>query len=122
MRSLFLSLTRRLSADSRHLLRALQDAVAATAPQAVLHDPHWALAAKTGTSDGGRDAWLGGFLLTGPQTRQVPIHPRITFVVWAGDDDNRPAGLYGGTIHGPVFSRFLQDARVKTVFRSLLQK
>jgi len=107
---------------SQHLLSALQDAVAATAPQAVLHDPHWALAAKTGTTDGGCDAWLVGFLLTVPQTRQVPIHPRITFVVWAGYDDNRPAGLYGGAIHGPVFSRFLQDAHVKTVFRSLLQK
>jgi membrane peptidoglycan carboxypeptidase len=41
---------------SQHLLKALQDAVAATAPQAVLHDPHWTLAAKTGTTDGGRDA------------------------------------------------------------------
>jgi penicillin-binding protein 1B len=104
------------------LLKALQDAVAATAPQAVLHDPHWTLAAKTGTTDGGRDAWLVGFLLIVPQTRQVPIHPRITFVVWAGYDDNRPAGLYGGAIHGPVFSRFLQDTRIKMVFRSLLQK
>ena len=107
---------------SRHLLRALQDAVDATAPQAVLHDPHWTLAAKTGTTDGGRDAWFAGFILTDTPPRQDPMRPRITFVVWAGYDNNRPAGLYGGEIHDPIFRRFLQDTRVRRAFRSLQTK
>ncbi len=69
---------------SRTLLQVLRGAVAATAPQAVLHDPAWIVAAKTGTTDEGRDAWFAGFLLTAQHIHQTTIHPRITFVVWAG--------------------------------------
>src|SRR5262245_55154228 len=36
---------------SQALCKALRGAVAVTAPQAVLHEPAWLLAAKTGTTD-----------------------------------------------------------------------
>jgi membrane peptidoglycan carboxypeptidase len=107
---------------SQPLFRALQDAVAATAPQAALRDSPLVLAAKTGTTDGGRDAWFAGFVVPVQYTRNASIVPRMTFVVWAGYDDNRAAGLYGGTIHGPIFHRFLQDTHVQETLRSLLQK
>lgn len=106
---------------SQALFRALRGAVAVTAPQAVLHDPVWILAAKTGTTDGGRDAWFAGFLLTAQQSRRAPIRPRITLVVWAGYDDNRPAGLYGGQMHGPILRRFLSEKRVQAALRALLR-
>lgn len=105
---------------SQPLFSALQNAVVATAPHAVLYDSSWKLVAKTGTTDGGRDAWFVGFLLPVQHTRQANIHPRITFVAWAGYDDNRPAGLYGGSLHGPIFRRFLEDTRVKAILRALL--
>jgi membrane peptidoglycan carboxypeptidase len=98
---------------SQPLFRALHDAVAATAPQAALRDSPLLLAAKTGTTDGGRDAWFAGFLVPTQHARHDSIVPRITFVVWAGYDDNRAAGLYGGNIHGPIFRRFLQDTHVQ---------
>jgi membrane peptidoglycan carboxypeptidase len=106
---------------SQALFKALRRAVAVTAPQAVLRDPAWILAAKTGTTDGGRDAWFAGFLLTAPQSHQAPIRPRITFVVWAGYDDNRAAELYGGRVHGPILHRFLSEQRVQAALRALLQ-
>ena len=104
------------------LLKALRGAMAVTAPQAVLHDSAWIVAAKTGTTDEGRDAWLAGFLLTAQQMHQTTIRPRITFVVWAGYDDNRPAGLYGGRVHGPIFRRFLSEKHVQATLRALLQE
>jgi membrane carboxypeptidase/penicillin-binding protein PbpC len=106
---------------SQALCKALRGAVAVTAPQAGLHDPAWILAAKTGTTDGGRDAWFAGFLLASQHSHQAPIRPRITFVVWAGYDDNRPAGLYGGRVHGPILRRFLSEKRVQAALRALLQ-
>jgi len=89
---------------SQALFKALRGAVAVTAPQAVLPGPAWILTAKTGTTDGGRDAWFAGFLLTAQQRHQAPLRPRITLVVWAGYDDNRPAELYGGRVHGPILA------------------
>ena len=104
------------------LLKALRGAVAVTAPQAVLHDPAWTVTAKTGTTDEGRDAWFAGFLLTAQQIHQTTIRPRVTFVVWAGYDDNRPAGLYGGRVHGPILRRFLSEKYVQATLRALLQE
>jgi membrane peptidoglycan carboxypeptidase len=96
--------------------------VVATASDAVVNTAPWILAAKTGTTDGGRDAWLAGFLMPTEDTGQKPIQPRVTVVLWAGYDDNRAAGLYGGKIHGPIFGRFLRDARVWTALHALLQE
>lgn len=105
---------------SPQLFRALRGAVAHTAPQAVLHNTPWTLTAKTGTTDGGRDARLAGFIVPNQEVTQATIHPRITFVAWAGSDDGRPAGWYGGSVHGPVFGRFLQDWRVQAMLLALL--
>jgi membrane peptidoglycan carboxypeptidase len=91
-------------------------------PHAVLRDSPLVLAAKTGTTDGGRDAWFVGFLVPAQHPQPETIIPRITFVVWAGYDDNRAAGLYGGHIHGPIFQRFLQDRQVQEILRLFLQK
>jgi hypothetical protein len=46
----------------------------------------------------------------------------LRFEWFESDVLDRPAGLYGGEIHGPIFRRFLQDTRVKRVFRSLQTK
>ncbi len=46
---------------------------------------HLAPAGKTGTSNDGRDSWFAGW--TG----------RHLAVVWVGNDDNSPTGLYGAT-------------------------
>jgi len=101
---------------SQALFKALRGAVAVTAPQAVLHEPAWILAAKTGTTDGGRDAWFAGFLLTAQPSHQAPIRPRITFVVWAGYDDNRPAGVVWWARTWPYLAPFpLGEARASSL-------
>src|SRR5215471_15869178 len=69
-----------------------------------------------------RDTWFAGFLLTTYQIHQPTIRPRITFVMWAGYDDNRPTKLYGGHVHGPIFRRFLSAKHVQAVLRALLQE
>ena len=105
---------------TRAFAKALQAAVSATAPEAVVQSSDLILAAKTGSTD--VDAWFAGFILTRDQMRQAVIHPRITFVAWAGYDDNRKAtDIFGGKIFGPVFGRFLRDRRVQYVLRGLLQ-
>jgi membrane peptidoglycan carboxypeptidase len=50
----------------------------------------------------------------------MAVQPRITFVAWAGYDDNRPAGLYGGSLHGPIFRRLLEETHVKAILHTLL--
>ncbi len=104
----------------RHLMNALQAAVRATAPAADVRVPGLRLAAKTGTTNEGRDAWLAGFVLTDRQTRQRAVYPRLTFVAWSGYNDNRAAGLSGGSVQGPIFGRFLQDKRAQRTLRKLL--
>lgn len=96
----------------RPLLDALPAAVRATAPAANVRVRGLRSAAKTGTTNAGRDAWLAGFVLTARQARRRTAYPRLTFVAWAGYKDNRAAGLSGGGVHGPIFGRFLQDERV----------
>jgi penicillin-binding protein 1B len=54
--------------------------------------PGLTLAAKTGTTDDLRDSWLAGF-----------GGSRLA-VVWLGRDDNRPAGLTGGSGAGRVWA------------------
>lgn len=100
------------------LFVALQGAVKATAPRAFVPGSAWLVAAKTGTTNGGRDAWFAGFLVPAQAAHQRQIRPRITFVVWAGYDDNRQAELSGGSVHGPIFGRFLRDARVQAALHA----
>ncbi len=55
------------------------------------------VAAKTGTSQGGRDAWF--VLVTG----------RAVTVAWVGRDDARPAGLTGAGAALPVVERLIAE-------------
>jgi penicillin-binding protein 1B len=52
------------------------------------------VAAKTGTSSGGRDAWLAGHA------------GGVVAVVWVGRDDDRPIGLSGSTAAAPIWREF----------------
>lgn len=55
------------------------------------------VAAKTGTSQNGRDGWF------------VLASPRAVVVAWVGRDDGRPAGLSGPRSALPVVRRMLSD-------------
>jgi len=59
------------------------------------------VAGKTGTSDGGRDAWFAGF-----------TDNRVA-VVWTGNDQNEPMNLTGATAALPIWARIIKniDAR-----------
>ena len=52
------------------------------------------VAGKTGTSDGGRDAWFAGFT------------PGRATVVWVGHDEPRPTRLSGSRAALPIWARF----------------
>jgi penicillin-binding protein 1B len=66
---------------------ALQDAVNNGTGRSLLSDGlgHLRIAGKTGTSNDSRDSWFAGY--TGDHLA----------VVWVGNDQNEPTGLYGGT-------------------------
>jgi len=72
---------------ARLVTLALQDAVANGTGRALLSDGLGRLrvAGKTGTSNDSRDSWFAGY--TGDHLA----------VVWVGNDQNEPTGLYGGT-------------------------
>lgn len=54
------------------------------------------VAAKTGTSNETRDAWLEGFT------------PDLSTGVWVGYDDNRPIGLTGGQLAAPIWAEYMK--------------
>ena len=56
------------------------------------------VAAKTGTSSGGRDAWLAGHAGS------------VVTVVWVGRDDDRSMGLSGSTAAAPIWREFMAVA------------
>ena len=60
----------------------------------------WKLTAagKTGTTNGGRDAWFIGYT------------PRLLAGVWAGDDLNRRSNLSGAKDAVPLWAAFMKDA------------
>jgi penicillin-binding protein 1B len=58
------------------------------------HRPSGPLAAKTGTSSEGRDAWFAAY------------DPERVTVVWVGRDDAAPAGLSGARAALPIWGRF----------------
>ena len=59
---------------------------------------HGPVAAKSGTTNGSRDAWFVGYT------------PEIAVGVWVGFDDGTPVGLTGSQAALPVFTGFLRAA------------
>jgi penicillin-binding protein 1B len=62
-----------------------------------------AIAGKTGTSDGFRDAWFAGF------------SAEHVAVVWVGRDDNGPTGLSGSTGALPIFASLVAEIGTRTL-------
>lgn len=60
--------------------------------------PGHQVAAKTGTTNDNRDAWIIGYT------------PTITVGVWAGNNDNRPMKKGGAAMAGPIWNRFMNEA------------
>lgn len=58
-------------------------------------DRNLAVAGKTGTTDGGRDAWFAGF------------SGDLLAVTWLGRDDNGPTAFTGATGALPIWARFM---------------
>lgn len=89
---------RRRVLDPRHAYVAtavLQGVVdSGTARAARRHHPSGPLAAKTGTSNEGRDAWFAAY------------DPERATVVWVGRDDAAPAALSGARSALPIWGRF----------------
>ncbi len=79
------------------LFRAPLDESAGTAHnlQSIINRP---AAAKTGTSNSQRDAWLVGYT------------PQLTTAVWVGNDNDAPLGLTGDRGAGPIWAHFLRWA------------
>ncbi len=71
-------------------------------PQGTAHDlepiVNRPAAAKTGTSNLQRDAWLVGFT------------PQLAAAVWVGNDDYTPLGLTGDRGAGPIWAHFMAAA------------
>jgi len=67
------------------------------------------LAGKTGTSNGGRDAWFAGY------------SPDRVTVIWVGRDDDAPTGLSGARAALPVWSRFTRAVRPPGGFPPFVQ-
>ncbi len=83
---------------ARLVTLAAQQVVAAGTARALLSDGLGRLspAGKTGTSNDSRDSWYAGW--TGDALA----------VVWVGNDQNQPTGLYGATGGMRVWSQFFQ--------------
>jgi penicillin-binding protein 1B len=58
---------------------------------------HGTAAGKTGTTDGGRDAWFAGYTSD------------LLVVVWVGYDDNRALGLTGAQAALPIWVDFMKE-------------
>ncbi|MSP90562.1 MAG: PBP1A family penicillin-binding protein [Myxococcales bacterium] len=66
------------------------------------------VAGKTGTSNGGRDAWFVGFA------------PELCAAVWVGWDDRKPMPkATGGTLAVPIWSQFMREALDRVPVRPL---
>ncbi len=56
------------------------------------------VAAKTGTTNSNRDAWIIGY------------SPSIVVGVWAGNNDNKPMKKGGAAMAGPIWNKFISTA------------
>ena len=64
------------------------------------------IAAKTGTTDEGRDSWLAGF------------SANLCAVTWVGRDDNGPTGLVGSTGALPIWGEVMRQLPLTANFPS----
>jgi len=90
--------TERDSLSARLVTLALQNAVTSGTGRRLINDGRGGLkpAGKTGTSNDSRDSWFAGW--TGDHLA----------VVWVGNDDNQPTGLYGATGGMRVWSNLFE--------------
>ena len=75
--------------------KARTPAFSATSP---LHFPGRDVAAKTGTTNDFRDAWIIGYT------------PQLAVGAWAGNNDNRPMHKIAAYIVAPLWNAFMQEA------------
>ncbi len=61
-----------------------------------LYVPGYNVAAKTGTTNSNKDAWLIGYT------------PSIAVGVWSGNNNNTPMKSGGGTVAGPTWNEFMK--------------
>ncbi len=61
-----------------------------------LYVPGYTVAAKTGTTNSNKDAWLIGYT------------PSIAVGVWSGNNNNTPMKSGGGTVSGPSWNEFMK--------------
>jgi len=66
-----------------------------------LYIPGYTVAAKTGTTNNNKDAWLIGYT------------PNIVTGVWAGNNDNTPMKKGGAALAGPTWNEFMRFALTK---------
>lgn len=66
-----------------------------------LYIPGFQVAAKTGTTNNNRDAWLMGYT------------PNMVVGVWAGNNDNKPMKRGGSAVAGPSWNEFMRYALSK---------
>jgi len=66
-----------------------------------LYIPGFDVAAKTGTTNNNKDAWLVGY------------SPNIVVGVWAGNNDNKPMKKGGSALAGPIWNKFMNFALTK---------
>jgi len=66
-----------------------------------LNIPGYDVAAKTGTTNNNKDAWLVGY------------SPNIVVGVWAGNNDNKPMKKGGSALAGPIWNKFMNFALTK---------
>ncbi len=82
----------------------LSDNVARTplyGPNSMLHIPGQDVAAKTGTTNDKRDAWIIGYT------------PNLAVGAWAGNNDNRSMNEISGLIVAPMWRSFMDSALKK---------
>ncbi len=63
--------------------------------------PGYDTAAKTGTTNNNKDAWIVGY------------SPNLVVGVWAGNNDNKPMKKGGSALAGPVWNKFMSFALTK---------
>jgi penicillin-binding protein 1B len=90
--------TRVTGAEAAYLVHDLLREAAATGTARGVQLPDLVVAAKTGTSSGGRDAWLAGGV------------GGVVAVVWVGRDDGQPMGLSGAASAAPIWRDFMAVA------------